>query len=160
MPAHDIFLRGQAGEPMKIERSALVMYSARDMYELVLDVPSYPQFLRWCTHAEVHEQTPDMQLASLGVKVAGIEQQFRTRNTLLPGQRLSLALEEGPFRRLSGAWQFRNLGEAGSKVSLSLEFDFFPGLISSAFQRGFNGIADHLVAEFVRRANDVLTPRE
>lgn len=144
---------------MKIERSALVMYSAMDMYQLVLDVPAYPEFLLWCTHAQVHEQSTDMQLASLGVKVAGIEQQFRTRNTLVPGERLSLALEQGPFRSLSGAWHFRNLGADGSKVSLSLEFDFVPGLISSAFQRGFNRIADHLVQEFVRRADQVLVAR-
>lgn len=140
---------------MKIERSALVTYSAMDMYRLVLDVPAYPEFLRWCTHAEVHRQTADMQLASLGVKVAGIEQQFCTRNTLVPGQRLSLALEQGPFHSLSGTWQFMSLGTHGSKVSLSLEFDFAPGLISTAFQRGFSGIADHLVQEFVRRADYV-----
>ncbi|MBU1437426.1 MAG: ubiquinone-binding protein, partial [Gammaproteobacteria bacterium] len=29
----------------QIERSALVFYSARQMFELVADVPSYPQFL-------------------------------------------------------------------------------------------------------------------
>jgi len=146
---------------MKIERSALVLYSAMDMYKLVLDVPSYPQFLRWCTHAEVHEQTADLQLASLGVKVAGIEQQFRTRNTLVPGERLSLDLVEGPFRKLSGEWRFKKLGTSGSKVSLHMEFDFAPGLISAAFQHGFSSIADHLVQEFVRRADHVLmSPRQ
>ena len=118
---------------MKIERSALVSHSALDMYRLVHDVPAYPLFLRWCTHAEVHEQGPAHQLASLAVKVAGLE----------------------PFQTLNGRWRFRQIGDAGSSVSLVLEFEFRRGLISSTFQRGFKRIADHMVQEFCRRADDV-----
>ena len=141
---------------MKIERTALVLHSAADMYRLVHDVPSYPGFLRWCTFAEVHEQSDAHQLASLGVKVAGIEQRFMTRNELVPEQSLGLSLVEGPFRALTGEWRFKALGEQGSKISLSLDFDFMPGLISGAFQRGFKRIADHLVQEFCKRADDLL----
>lgn len=140
---------------MRIERSALVAHSAMEMYEVVQDVESYPQFLRWCVHAEVHEQTESFQLATLGVSVAGMEQEFTTRNALEPGQRLGMQLENGPFRSLSGSWRFQALGAEGSKVLLQLEFDFKPGLISSAFAAGFKGIADHMVQEFVKRAEHV-----
>lgn len=140
---------------MKIERSALVSHSALDMYRLVQDVPAYPQFLRWCTHAEVHEQGPAHQLASLAVSVAGLEQRFMTRNELEPGESLSMQLVEGPFQTLNGRWRFRQIGDAGSSVSLVLEFEFRRGLISSTFQRGFKRIADHMVQEFCRRADDV-----
>jgi ribosome-associated toxin RatA of RatAB toxin-antitoxin module len=140
---------------MKIERTALVLHPAADMYRLVHDVPSYPGFLRWCTFAEVHEQSEAHQLASLGIRVAGIEQKFMTRNRLVPGERLELSLVEGPFRSLSGAWHFTPLGEQGSKVSLQLNFDFKPGLISATFQRGFRKIADRLVQEFCLRADDL-----
>lgn len=138
---------------MEIERSALVAYPAMDMYRLVHDVPSYPEFLRWCTGAEVHEQDCEQQLATLEVRVAGLQQRFTTRNRLVPGERLSMHLVEGPFRSMSGEWRFRQLGEAGSKVALELSFDFRRGLVSSAFQRGFARIADHLVAEFCERAD-------
>jgi ribosome-associated toxin RatA of RatAB toxin-antitoxin module len=133
------------------------MHPAIDMYRLVHDVPSYPGFLRWCTYAEVHEQSDEHQLASLGVRVAGMEQRFKTRNTLVPGERLGMSLVEGPFRALAGEWRFKALGEHGSKVSLSLTFDFKPGLISSAFQRGFRSVADHLVQDFCRRADELLS---
>lgn len=137
---------------MKIERSALVIYSAMDMYRLVHDVPSYPQFLKWCTEAEVHEQDHEQQLASLGVRVGGLQHRFTTRNRLVPGERLSLSLVDGPFRSLSGEWLFLPLGDAGSKVTLILDFAFARGLVSSAFERGFSRIADHLVGEFCKRA--------
>ena len=38
----------------KVSRSALVPYSAAQMYELVKDVEQYPSFLPWCNDAEVH----------------------------------------------------------------------------------------------------------
>jgi len=140
-------------DSMKIERSALVMHTAADMYRLVLDVPSYPQFLKWCVEAEVHEQDHEQQLASLGVRVGGLQQRFTTRNRLVHGEKLSLSLVEGPFQALSGEWRFLQLGQAGSKVTLELNFDFKRGLVSAAFQRGFSRIADHLVAEFCQRAD-------
>jgi ribosome-associated toxin RatA of RatAB toxin-antitoxin module len=45
-----------AGNAMpQISRSALVPYSAEQMYELVNDVKSYPQFLPGCTGSRVLE---------------------------------------------------------------------------------------------------------
>ena len=139
---------------MRIERTALVTHSANDMYELVHDVAAYPGFLRWCRHAEIHEQSDEHQVASLTIAVAGVVRRFTTRNELVPGERVSLALVEGPFRSLNGEWRFTPLGKRGSKVSLRLNFDFVPGLISMAFQRGFKHIADHMIQEFCKRADD------
>ncbi len=141
---------------MHIERSALVLYQAMDMYRLVHDVESYPRFLKWCKEAVVHEQDHEHQLASLAVRVGGIEQRFTTRNRLVPGELLSMSLVEGPFRSLSGEWQFQALGEQGCKITLRLDFDFRRGLVSAAFQRGFARIADHMVQEFCQRADDIL----
>jgi len=140
---------------MHIDRSALLPYSALDMYRLVHDVPSYPRFLSWCSDAAVHEQDEAQQLASLWVTVGGLTQQFTTRNRLVPGEILTMSLVEGPFRRLSGEWRFQDLDEAGSKVSLQLSFEFSNALISSAFRRGFARISEHIVAEFARRAESL-----
>ncbi|MEE4216879.1 MAG: type II toxin-antitoxin system RatA family toxin [Xanthomonadales bacterium] len=140
---------------MEIRRTALVLHPAIDMFRLVQDVSAYPDFLKWCTRSELHEQTTDYQLATLTVKVGGVTQTFTTRNRFVPGECLALSLVDGPFRRLSGEWQFEQLGVDGSKVTLVLDFDFSSGLLSSAFRRGFTHIADHLVGEFCDRADDV-----
>ncbi len=126
-----------------------------DMFRLVQDVPSYPEFLTWCLSAEVHEQSPEQQLASLVVKVSGITQTFTTRNRFVPGERLTLSLVEGPFQRLAGEWLFEQLGDDGSKVTLLLGFDFSSKVLSSAFRRGFTHIADRMVNEFSQRADHV-----
>ena len=126
-----------------------------DMFRLVQDVPAYPEFLTWCLDAEVREQDAEHQLATLVVRISGMTQTFTTHNRFVPGERLTLALVDGPFRRLTGEWLFEQLGGAGSKVTLVLNFEFSNKVLSAAFRRGFTHIADRLVSEFSKRADDV-----
>jgi len=125
------------------------------MYQLVQDVPAYPLFLSWCTATEVHEQTVEMQKASLTVSVAGVVQRFTTINTLYAGSCVDMKLLEGPFKDLKGSWHFAQLGEDGSKVSLKLEFEMRKGPVAKVFGKGFGKIADRLVDDFCRRADEV-----
>jgi ribosome-associated toxin RatA of RatAB toxin-antitoxin module len=140
---------------MEIKRTVLVLHPAPEMYRLVHDVEAYPQFLSWCVGAQVLEQTHELQLARLDVSIGGVRQSFTTRNRLVPHELLTLGLVEGPFRHLAGEWQFAALGEMGSKVTLGLHFDFSNSVLSSAFRRGFASVADKLVYDFSRRADQV-----
>ena len=87
-----------------IQRSALLPYPAQALYDLVNDVASYPQFLPWCSSAEILESTEVLMRASLGVAKGGLSQHFVTRNTLVPGRSIEMNLEEGPFTKLHGLW--------------------------------------------------------
>jgi ribosome-associated toxin RatA of RatAB toxin-antitoxin module len=94
-----------------IQRSALLPYPAQLLYDLVNDVARYPEFLPWCSAAEVLESSPEFMRASVGVAKGGLSQHFVTRNTLVPGQSIEMNLEEGPFTQLHGIWVFKALNE-------------------------------------------------
>ncbi len=140
----------------EIQRLALLPFSAASMYDLVRDVPRYPEFLSWCVAATVHEESTEWQVASLRVRLGGLETVFMTENRLAVGQSLEMRLLDGPFSRLEGDWRFVPLGENGCRVSLKLRFEFNRRWLSVAFQRGFAHIADRLVDDFCRRAEGVL----
>lgn len=140
---------------MDITRTALVLHPAEHMYQLVRDVEAYPEFLSWCSNSQILKQTKESQLARLDISIGGLKQSFTTQNRMVPGELLTLSLVEGPFRHLSGEWQFDALAKKGSKISLSLSFDFSSSLLSSAFRHGFAMVADKLVTDFSRRADDV-----
>ena len=38
-----------------VKKSVLLWYSPHEMYELVIDVEAYPEFLPWCERVEVAE---------------------------------------------------------------------------------------------------------
>ena len=56
----------------QISRSALVPYSAEQMYQLVNDVDSYPEFLPGCTGSRVLSASEQEMTASVDVSKAGI----------------------------------------------------------------------------------------
>ena len=70
----------------QVSRSALLMYSAQEMYQLVNDVDAYPEFLPGCSETSVLVDQADLMKASIKVSKAGISQTFVTENALVPGQ--------------------------------------------------------------------------
>ena len=90
--------------------------------------------------------------------VAGIKPQFTTINTLYVGERVELQLLEGPFRNLQGEWSFLQLGTDGCKISLQLEFEMTTGPMAVLFGTGFGKVANRLLDDFCKRAEQVYLP--
>lgn len=139
----------------QISRSALVPFSAEQMYRLVNDVDSYPAFLPGCTGSRVLESSPQQMTASVDVSKAGISKTFVTRNTLTDNQSIQMQLVDGPFRKLSGGWRFTPLSDEACKVELNLEFEFTNMLVELAFGRIFKELASSMVQAFTQRAKEV-----
>ena len=135
-----------------IRKSALLYYSAQQMYELVNDVAAYPEFIEDCVASSVIEQSADHMVASLSLKKAGVALDFTTRNTLQPPDAISLQLEEGPFSAFAGQWQFIALGESACKVSLYLEFALSGAVRASLAARLLESVGNSLVDAFSQRA--------
>ncbi|MDA0787879.1 MAG: type II toxin-antitoxin system RatA family toxin [Proteobacteria bacterium] len=136
----------------QVERSALVPFSAGLMFDLVNDVARYPEFLPWCTGSEVLAESPHEMIARIEIGGVGFRQQFTTRNQLRRPDSMSLSLIDGPFRVLEGSWRFTQLGDAGCKVALSLQFEVKGGLMNLALEKLFDGAAERLVDAFCDRA--------
>lgn len=139
----------------QIERSALVFYSAQQMFDLVNSVPDYPQFLPGCSAATIVSQSEQEMVAKLQVSKAGIGQSFTTRNTLVPYQRIDMQLVDGPFKHLRGGWQFQPLNEQACKVVLQLEFEFSNRFVQFAFGKVFQELTAAMVNAFTERAKQV-----
>lgn len=137
---------------MHVERSALVPFSAACMFDLVHDVERYPERFGWCTAAEILEDAAHERLARLTLRFAGFATTLATRNRLERPRRIALELAEGPFRSFGGHWSFLDLDDSGSKVGLTLDFEFSSGLLGLALRQGFALLADRLVDDFVQCA--------
>jgi len=138
-----------------VHRSALVPFSAAKMYDLVNDVEQYPQFLPGCDGARVLEQEEQLMVASLLVSKAGVKQWFTTRNELTKDSAISMNLQDGPFKRLTGGWRFTELAENACKIELELEFEFSNSIAQLAFGKVFSSLANSMVKAFTERAKEV-----
>jgi coenzyme Q-binding protein COQ10 len=138
-----------------IHRSAIVPYSAHQMFELVADIPSYPKFLPWCGGARITSTQGDEVVAAIDIAYSGVHRTFSTRNLLQRDKMMEIQLLEGPFSYLQGFWQFKALDEQSSKISLDLEFDVANRIVGLALTPVFSNIANQLVDRFHRRATEL-----
>ncbi|MCD6664259.1 MAG: type II toxin-antitoxin system RatA family toxin [Comamonas sp.] len=141
-----------------VHKSVLIWYSPQEMFDLVTDVPSYPQFLPWCDHAAVRSRDETGMVAEVGIAMAGVHRTFVTRNIHELGRRVRMSLVEGPFSRLDGDWQFHCVGDGtqrACKVELQLHYGFSSRTLAALVGPIFDRIAASLVEAFVARAEKV-----
>lgn len=142
-----------------VNKSALVLYSAAEMYRLVEDIEAYPKFLPWCRSARILSQDETEVQATLEMAKGGLHKSFTTRNRMERDRRIDIRLVEGPFKHLEGHWRFEPLRADASKVTLDMEFEFAGALLRLAVEPVFKQITHSLVDAFSKRAVEVYGKR-
>ncbi len=139
-----------------VNKSALVPYTAEQMFDLVADIERYPQFLQWCSGASVISEQDGEVVARLEVAYKGIKQAFTTQNVNSQCDSIHMNLQDtnGPFRDLNGVWTFTKLGKSqeACKVQLELDFSFKNYLLRQMMGPVFSQIANSQLDAFVQRA--------
>ena len=139
----------------RVEKSVLVEYSAAQMFALVDAIERYPQFLPWCSGANIEHRDEHITRATLAIDYHRIRQSFTTENTRSEPHEIRIRLVRGPFRALEGSWRFIALGESACKVELRLDYEFSGRLLEMVFGPVFHYIAGTLVEAFIARAQSV-----
>ena len=137
----------------RINKKTNVKFSANQMYSLVNDIETYPDFLPWCTDANIISSDEATLTASISISVGRRKKIFTTLNTMREGISINMILIQGPFKELNGQWIFQDNSEGGSTVSLEMQFEFKNKLLKYTFGTAFKKIIDSLVDVFIERAN-------
>jgi len=139
----------------EVRRSALVPYTAGQMYGLVIDVERYPEFLPWCSGARVLAAEGENVTVRLGLARGLVRGNFTTRNRNVPERSVEMTLVEGPFSLLEGRWDFRPIETAGTRVELQVRFQTHGLIDAIALGPAFEQICNQMVDAFGRRAHQV-----
>ena len=141
-----------------VNKSVLIWYSPREMYDLVTDVQRYPEFLPWCNGARIVEEHGDGMTAEVSISFGGVRQAFTTRNVHTQDSQVDMELLNGPFSHLDGQWSFLPLGDGtqrACKVELAVNYRLNSSTLSKLAGPAFEKIATELVDAFVKRAERV-----
>jgi coenzyme Q-binding protein COQ10 len=142
-----------------------VRHSAAEMFALVADVESYPQFLPLCEALKVRRRAPEAEgreilVADMSVGYKAIQETFTSR-VELDRTNLKILVEyiDGPFRQLENRWTFQDEPGGGSTVDFYIAYEFRSrtlGLLMGAmFDKAFRKCAE----AFEQRANRVYGAR-
>ncbi len=148
-----------------VKKSVLLWYAPHEIYELVIDVASYPEFLPWCERVEVMSRDDHGLTARLHLAYSGIRHAFTTRNEHVPDSSVGIGLVDGPFSLLQGHWRFVPLDMPGGvaaghaaqacKIEFEMRYAFSNVVLEAVISPVFDRIADTFVDSFVRRAEQV-----
>ena len=135
-----------------IERSALVNFSAEQMFALVLDIESYPEFLSGCNGASVLERSDDTVVATMELGTSSLNQSFTTRGRLQAPTRIDMELVDGPFKVFKGEWTFEAIDDKACRVNFKLKYKFSNFLMGVAAGKLVEKVAGEQVNAICQRA--------
>ena len=138
---------------VSIKKSALVLYSREEMFNLVDSVEDYPDFLPWCGGTEVLTKTSKVTKASIKINFRGVKQTFTTENNKNAPEKMIIKLINGPFKELSGEWRFLELDKDACRIELELHYQFSNIILEKLISPVFNIIANTFIDNFVKEAN-------
>ena len=134
----------------------VVRFAPKQLFDLVADVPRYPEFLPWCTAARVRRQEgPGREVDEIAIGFGPFHEKFVSRVVLTPddpaGPRIETIGIEGPFKHLASRWRFRPHPD-GTEIEFSLEFEFRSLILQHTVRVLFAEAVKRMVAAFEARA--------
>jgi coenzyme Q-binding protein COQ10 len=137
----------------------IIPFAPRQIFDLVADVPRYPEFLPWCTAARVRTQEgPNVEVDELAIGFGPLHERFVSRVTKNTDDADDLRIDtvgiEGPFKLLGSHWEFKP-HDTGTEIVFSLEFEFRSRLLQHTMRVLFAEAVKRMVAAFEARARQL-----
>ncbi len=114
----------------KFDTTRPVVHRAEQMFDLVADVESYPQFLPMCESLKVRSRRErdgkTLLIADMTVGYKLIRETFTSQVLLKPDEKvIETKYIDGPFRYLDNKWQFVPLANPEhSEVKFYIDYEF------------------------------------
>lgn len=144
------------------EDSKLLPYDSDDLFELVSDIESYPEFLPWCKAARIRKsETIENQLimdADLVIAFAAFREKFGSHVVAdRKAKTIHVDYLDGPFRNLEFDWKFVS-EKRGTDVQFAVEFEFRSRILQTAIGQVFDLAMSRVMGAFESRAATLYTP--
>ena len=136
--------------PHHHERKSLP-FSAEQMYDLVVDVSRYSEFLPWVAAARIRSNTDEELLADLVVGFKALKETFSSRVLKTPKTKVVVEYLDGPMRHLHNQWLFEET-EDGCIVDFTVDFAFSNRIFEALAGQYFSTAIRKMTDAFVKRA--------
>jgi coenzyme Q-binding protein COQ10 len=142
-------------------KTALLPYTAEQLFALVLDIEAYPQFLPWCLGAQIVHHARDGSgghiIAALEIGYKALRASYVSDITYEHASQVHVRQKEGPLSHLHNQWRFIPTGR-GCRLHFEVDFGFKSNLLNYAIQPVFIHATETMVEAFTERARQVILP--
>ena len=133
----------------------ILPYTAEQLFDLVMDIEKYPEFLPWCVGARVNARSKDKVEADVIIGYKMFREKFSSRVHFIRPKSITVEYMQGPMRQLQNTWTFRDVKGGKCQVDFHVDFTmrskFFEALIDQFFHR----VLAKMIDAFEARARQV-----
>ena len=130
-------------------------YTCEQLFDLVVDVERYPEFLPWCLAARVRRREGNMLLADLVIGFKMVRENFTSRVLMDRPDRVDVTYTDGPFRYFNNHWIFRNVGQGSCEIDFYVDFEFRSKVLQKLIEILFGQAVRRMVGAFEQRADAI-----
>jgi len=147
----------------KFEATRRVAHTPEEMFALVADIETYPQFVPLCESLTVRSRKErdgrTILIADMSIGYKAIRETFTTQVLLNPAERaIDVKYIDGPFKYLSNIWRF-DPASSGCEVHFFIDYEFksriLGALMGTMFDRAFRMFSE----AFEKRAAVIYGPK-
>ena len=139
-------------------REEIINHNAKELFDIVLDIESYPYFIPWCSAMKVHSKSDNEIYADMIVWYKYFIPQKFGSHIIFDKEKLNIKTRyiEGPLKDLKTNWFFKSVKKNQTLINFNVEFEFkrfFHQKIAEAF---FPLIENQMIESFKIRADEIL----
>ncbi len=141
-----------------LTQSKTLNFPAQQIYELVMDIEKYPEFLPWCKQTKIVEHISANNLqADLLVNFKNFFEKYRSdvkHGLNADGSYfIDVVAIQGPFKKLINQWKFYHLEDEKCQVEFFIDFEFNSFFLNKMLGGIFEKAAEKMMIAFEERAN-------
>jgi len=142
----------------KHKETCRLPYTPEQMFDLVADVPRYPEFLPWVSAIRLRSNSETEMLADMIVGFKGLRETFTSRVVKERPDHVHVDYIEGPLRHLSNDWRFKSDGEGGVIIDFEVDFAFKNRMFEMLAGQVFDRALRKMINAFEARAVALYSP--
>ena len=141
-----------------LDEKRILDYKIQDLFDLVMDIESYPQFLPWVSDAVIISSGKNHIIADLTASFASVKQCYRSNVTYeLYDNKAYIQAEShtGPFEHLLSRWDLTSQREK-TLVEFTLEFELKSKIMTNLVGPVIIQAQKKMISAFEERARIII----
>lgn len=143
----------------KFEIKKVLDFSVEQLYNIIIDIDSYQEFVPWCGGSRVLERYNSYLIADLVIKFKLYTEKYRSKVAFeAPNGGFALVeaeMIEGPFKYLTNNWRLSKKNSQQTLVSFFVDFEFKSSVLDKVVGLVFESTSKRMIEAFEQRAHAI-----
>ncbi len=139
-------------------KEVTINHNAKQLFDIVLDLEKYPEFIPWCTDMKINLKKPNEIFADMYIFYKLLLPQKFGSHVIFNEAKLNIKTiyVDGPLKDLRTDWQFNPISKNKTIVNFNVNFEFKKFLHQKFAEIFYPLIENKLIESFQQRANQIL----